>query len=354
MKRDRPRITILTTTAAGPVVPGIIQSLRESRRFEYRVVGVDAKPGGVGAEFADVYHVVPMGNEGEKYFSAIFELCRREGVDVVLPISDEEVLTLSLYKQFFESIGVGVLCNEYEITRTALRKDYTLEKLESHGIETPGWYAPHNMNLFDKALSSLGFPDSDVVVKPVSARGSRGFRIIKKEFDEFSRIYMEKEEIYIKPDRLRRILAGQRKFPSLLLMEYLPGDSWNVDVFAEKGNARCIVPHKRQGYRWGNVDRALLTPDPEVCSLCRRIVAAFGFDHLINIELNKNSEGRLQLVEINPRASATLAQNRLAGLNLLDMAVAASLGYSVSVPGVFDEGEYILYWSDVMVGADKH
>jgi len=353
MTDKRRPVNILITTSASLLVPNIIKCMRESHRFKYRIIGVDAKTDGVGAKFADEYYVVPMGNHGDKYIAAMLDLCCQKRIDILLPISDEENLTLSEHKDVFEHNGVKVLCNNYEATRIALCKDSALEKLENHGIDVPFWNAPKNIDEFDEGLSYLGFPDLDVVIKPVSARGSRGFRIIKEDFDEFHQIYNEKQEIYIKPERIKRLLAEQDNFPAVLLMEYLPGDSYSIDIFAEAGQAKCIVPHKRKAYRWGFVDKAHMVPYQELSSVCHQIVEAFNFDNLLNIELNENTQGEPKLVEINPRASATLAQNRLTGLNILDMAVASALKEPIERIKEFNHMEYILYWEEAVTDLGK-
>lgn len=344
----RKPVTILTTTSASLIIPSIFKCMRESPQFEYRIVAVDAEPDGVGAKFSDIYYVVPMGSEGKKYISKILALCHKENVDVILPISDEENLVLSAHKHFFDDAGIKLLCNNHEATKIALRKDLTLEKLESEGYNVPNWSAPKNIQDFDADLKKLGFPNLDVVIKPISARGSRGFRIIKQDFDEFNQICKQKEEVFIKPERIRSLLNQQEDFPPILLMEYLPGQSFSIDIFAENGNPTSIIPHKRVAYRWGFVDRARLIPHSEACSICRDIVKLFNFDNLINIELNENEHGQLRLIEINPRASATLAQNRLAGLNILDMAVASVLEEPMDIPSKFKNVEYTLYWEEAV------
>ena len=324
-------LTILVSTASSIIFPGIADLLRQNKLFNIRVIGMDADEKGGKAGWCDAFYQVPMGSEQEQYIAAVLEICDREEVDLILPISDEECLALSKYMETFVSRNVQVMVNDFKTTALALQKDRALHFLEQKGIDVPSWMRPNSIEKTAAGLEMLGYPDEQVVVKPITARGSRGFWIINEQFDKLQ--YLKgRERIYLTKSWLMEILEEAAEFPELILMEYLPGESYSIDILAEDGSMLACMPHKRLGHRWGRLDHAKISPKRTLTEMCAEIVKAFQFDNLVNIELGISKEGNSLLIEINPRASATLALNAYTGIDLMHYAIAMKMGEEIELP----------------------
>jgi len=61
-----------------------------------------------GKHFVNEYYTVPGGLD-PNYTEALLEIATGENVDVISPLSDEEVVTLSRSKQAFEDHGIAVV-----------------------------------------------------------------------------------------------------------------------------------------------------------------------------------------------------------------------------------------------------
>ena len=71
--------------------------------------------------------------------------------------------------------------------------------------------------------------------KPVDQRGGRGFRILNANFDEYDEVTKQKKELFITKERLEKIILEKNFSKNFILMEYLEGEDFNIDVLANNG-----------------------------------------------------------------------------------------------------------------------
>lgn len=336
------KITIIVTCACSIVFPSIVNCLHQNSKYQFYIIGVDVQPKGLGSLLSDCFYQVPLGSDEEAYIKSLIEICQKETVDIILPISDEENLSLSKNIELFREKKIKLLVNEYKITRLAFNKESTLVFLHENNIQTPQWQIAKNINDLDEKIMELGYPEKEVVIKPIMARGSRGFHIIKSDFNEVEQ-FLSRDSIFMTKETVLKILSNATDLiPRLLLMEYLPGHSYSVDILADQGKMLACLPHRRIGYRWGRLNWAIIENNQAVLEMCQSLVRIFKFDNLVNIELGYSNNNTPLLIEINPRASATLALNALSGIDILHHAIDLKLQGECNLPNLFHEVEYII------------
>lgn len=336
------RITILVTCTCSIVFPGIVDCLHQNSKYQFRIIGVDIQPKGLGSLLSDCFYQVPPGSDEKRYIESLIKICQKEAVDVILPISDEENISLSKNIELFRKINIQLLVNEYEITRLAFNKKLTLSLLDENNIKTPQWRVCRDINDLEEKIMELGYPEKEVVIKPIMARGSRGFHIIKSNFNEVDQ-FLSRDSIFMTKASLLQVLSKAGDvIPKLLLMEYLPGHSYSVDILADQGKMLACLPHRRIGYKWGRLNWAIIEKNKAVLEMCQSLVRIFKFDNLVNIELGYSNDNIPLLIEINPRASATLGLNALTGIDILHHAIDLKLQGECNLPSKFQEVEYVI------------
>lgn len=104
-----------------------------------------------------------------------------------------------------------------------------------------------------------------------------------------------------------------------LLMEYLPGQEYSVDLACADGQLLAAVVRCKplQGVAQTLVDR------PDLSAHAARLVHAFQLHGLINVQFKDAADGQARLLEINPRAAGGIAMSCLSGLNLPEIAYRA-------------------------------
>ncbi len=346
------QIRILLTSCGGLVIPGMIKSLREENEFSFYIVGVDNDRTAIGAYFVDKFYIVPLGNE-PLYAEIMLNIAIKENIDVIVPLSDEEVISLSKNKESFVKQGINILCSKQEAVEIATNKGKMLTYLKDKNIQVPEFYLPTNFEEFEAAVYKLGYPERDVVLKPTMGRGARGFWIISEKKNSQD-LLLKQRYLQILPFKIiKELLQGRNNLPSIVVMEYLGGDDFNVDILASSGETIYCLPIKRIVPKAGPVQVGQHVHDPLIDHMISQIVSAFRFDFNINIEVayrKPKVENDLPLVyEINPRVSAPIVAHKYAGINLLLFGILLCLGYSFPKNLRFSELKMYRYWQEIFL-----
>lgn len=325
------KIGVLLTSCGGLVIPGIVECLRAEKEYDFRIVGVDMQAKSVGMHFVDSFHTVPSGTHPD-YPEKILELARRENIDVIVPLSDEEVVSLSHHRNSFAAEGITVLCSDAKAVETSADKGKMLTFLREKGVSVPRFACPATLAEMDEAVELLGYPEKELVLKPTKAHGARGFWIVSEKRNGQDLILKERQLQRLPYPVLRSLLAERPTLPPVVLMQYLYGRDFNVDALTLHGEMLYCMPIQRIIPDAGPVQMGCLVHDQHIDDMVEQIVAAFDFSYNVNVELaypDETGQGDPLVYEINPRASGPIAAHRPAGINLLLFGILLALGRDV-------------------------
>lgn len=346
------KVRILMTSVGGLVAPNMIRSLRHSTDNNIFIVGVDAKHDAVGFHFVDKSYIVLPG-ESEGYGKQLLNIAEKEDIDVVLPLSDEELLALASYKPRFEKRGICVACSDFETVKTALDKGFMLQFLRDKGLPCPDFRIPHTIEELKRSVMELGYPKKKVVFKPRRGRGARGFWLLDDDLDKKKMILESRERQQITIDWLLEALESKDEFPDILVMEYLSGSDFNVDVLAWRGDSFYIIPNERLVPKAGPVQVGCIRRDKNVEEMVRRVVKEFSFDYYVNVEVAYRNTLKPFIYEINPRISAPIIANKAAGVDLLSYGIRLAMGEKINIRLKIKETGMFRFWNEVFIHSQK-
>lgn len=333
------RLCILLTAAGGGMIPGMAAELRDIADIEIRIVTVDVNDPVIGQRCSDAFYQVPRGSDAG-YAAALLAVCRSEKVDIVIPLSDEEAVSLSASAEMFDRDGIVVLGSSEITTATAGNKLLLLQRMRNAGKSVPEFRGVSSVLEFDTALSDLGYPERAVVCKPVDQRGGRGFRVIRQGVDELSEVFFSRREIDTSAERVRQVLESAAVCPGFLMMEYLGGAHFSVDVLIDNGDIRAAIAQKKFVAQDLSVVGTEIVTDSRIDAVVEDVVSCFEFDHLINIDMAERFPGAEILpYEVNVRPSALIAGGTVTGRSLLCEAVSRASGIEAPVSPVVLGGQ---------------
>lgn len=342
-------IRLILTSVGGLVSPGMIESLKRTGEPFY-IVGIDMQPDAIGFHFVDNNYVVPKGDSHD-YIPCLMGIAKKEDIQVIVPCSDEELLSISKAKKDFEREGIIPVCSDYEIISVAIDKGAMLEFLRTKAIPTPSFCLPKDIGELRRGAEALGYPDNPIVAKPRLSQGGRGFRILKEQFD----LLGSRESYFMKVTHLIEIIKEYEEFPSIVLMEYLPGDEFSVDALADNGEPLYIVPRKRIRTIGGPSQIGEVVQNEEVKDMVKSIIQSFGFNFNVNVQLKYSSRfgGQPLVYEINPRVSGTIVANEAAGVNLLYYGIRKAMGLDIPKHAHIKEVKMIRYLKEFFIYGDS-
>ncbi|MEA9389598.1 ATP-grasp domain-containing protein [Acerihabitans sp. TG2] len=156
-------------------------------------------------------------------------------------------------------------------------------------------------------------------VKPVTGIYGIGFWRFD---DSVSRMaaFTHPENRKVHPEMYLHALEQQETIEPLVLMPYLPGPEYSVDMLVEQGKVIAAVARRKEG-----VLQYLEQSGPayELAKVCAEIMQA---DGLVNVQTRNNHDAVPVLLEINLRPSGGIGYTRHSGVNLPGLFAMRKLG----------------------------
>lgn len=319
------KVTLLLTCVGGAMSPHAICELRRSARFDFRIVGVNVSPSVPARRMADAFYQVPFG-ESPDYIAALMEVVQKEGVDVVLPWSDEEAFAVSGALVELERAGCRALVSSPGCLDLIADKHRTYKNLEDAGIKVPEFTPVADPDGLAAALKKYGHPERTVVVKPSRGRGGRGLYVLCGNDDPPGWLGSGKREARkhgreMGRDDLAGILHGET-----LVMPCLGTPAYDADVLALDRGEYFVVVRRRANPTGIPFMGNTIVIDPAVVEYCRDAAQTLGLGALHDIDLMTGPDGEPVVLEVNPRPSGSLSASMAAGFPLIEWAVARVLG----------------------------
>jgi carbamoyl-phosphate synthase large subunit len=263
-----------------------------------RVLATDVNPWSPGVHLADAAYEVPLSTAPD-YVDGILDVCRREGVNLVVPTIDDELPVFAAAVDRFADEGVRVLVSPLHTTLACNDKVETCARLRAAGVPAAASFLPATLP------ADLEPP---LFVKPRMGRGSVGAFCA----------------------RTRRELAFFLDYvPDPCVQEFLAGPEFTIDLLCDaEGRPLSIVPRERVVIRAGVIDRGRTVRNPHLIALGEACAAALPFVGPINIQCRVH-DGRYTVFEINPRFSGGIGLTIRAGADFPTWIVQAAVGRAV-------------------------
>lgn len=319
-------LTILISASSSPSIIGQLKCYKENKEREIRIVGVDMDPEPSAKYLVDTFYQVPPVTD-ETYCDLILDICRKENVDIYFPNISAEVDKVVKHKKDFDSLGTIVSVSDQSNVSIANNKLRTYDFLKSRNIPVPQYYAVNSVNDFIEGCEKLGYPGNPVCLKIVNNSGSRGVRIIDANKNRYQIFAHEKpNSFFTSYEDMISVLQSAETLDEMMLVEYMPGNEYTVDLLADHGQVLYMVGRENTVSLMSIAQESIVTKIDSAYAMSERIVKAFDFDGNIGLDFMKNADGVPVLMDINPRITATVSVIAAAGVNLPYLRIKQLLG----------------------------
>lgn len=306
---------VLVPGASAPAGINTIKSLKMVN-FAGKILATDSDPLSVGFHMAHDFCVMPLVKNEEEFVDKLFDIIKWHNVDLLMPSSGFDIYLYSKYKAELEKLGALAVVSDpdnLEICR---------DKLKTYNFLKTDFDLPFT------ASDSKEFERFPLIAKPRFGKGSRNV---------------------IKVEDARELRYVTEKFKDMIFQEFLPGEEYTIDVLSDLDkNAILAVPRVRLQTKEGISTKGRIVRHPVLEHECMKIAEAVGIRGPCCIQMKESKEGRLKLVEINPRMGGGTIFSTLAGANLPALIVALAEGKKISVPNV-SEITILRYFEEIVV-----
>ncbi len=323
-------INVLFTAVSGWPTHATVNALRNSNNAEYTIIGVDCHPNVASLNYVDYLYQVPKCSD-EHYIDALIGVCKRHNVNIIVPLISEDITPLWNNAVKLHQLGIKVLLSGRDSKLLVANDKLLLEEfLLSNGINVMPKTARLNLSRIDRDLELLGYPDKPVAVKLKDGCGAIGFKILdEKKAGNFKGVSSRELRVnpYISKEQLLALSESAKG--RYLLQEYMPGSELGVLCLVDHGRTVYSLSHENYDMQYATTTDCELVNNEQANSIVRDVNALLRLDGNIGYDFKRDAEGRLRLLEINPRISATVSLAVKAGLNIVEMGVFHALGYDI-------------------------
>lgn len=263
--------------------------------------------------FARADHALlePAGLDAQAYLAWCLEVVERLGITHLVPGHQQSMLTAQ--RAAFAELGCTVVhAAPAEILPDLHRKEWVYQAL-ADAVPLPDYRFVATLDEAMAAIAELALQD-EVCVKPtVSVYGKGFYRMIDET--------LEPGPYACSVPEWKRRMERQHAFEPHLVMHYLPGFEYSVDIAARDGEVlACVVRQKDPRSKV-----QFLPERPDLVAHAVTMVRRFGCNGLVNVQFKDDAAGNPKLLEINPRAAGGIGMSCMSGINLPDVAYRACI-----------------------------
>ncbi|MBI1826812.1 MAG: ATP-grasp domain-containing protein [Planctomycetes bacterium] len=274
-KKTEPDIRLLFTCIGRRVeLVRAFRAAAERLRIRLEIHGGDSDRLAPALSQVDHVHLLP-GIASGHYTETLAELIRSHHLSLLIPLIDTELPAIAANREQFTQLGCRTVISSPAVVETCRDKLATYRMLTDAKIDTPKtwrWSEIVNRNRHR-------FP---YYLKPRAGSAAMGNYVVRNH---------------------EELVAFGNLVKDPIVQEFVLGDELTVDVYCGfDGVPRCIIPRLRLEVRGGEVTKGVTVRDAMVSAAARRVARELAECRgVITVQCMKTPDGRVRVIEINPR-----------------------------------------------------
>jgi predicted ATP-grasp superfamily ATP-dependent carboligase len=326
-------VRIALTCVGGRLSFDTVRALRSASDFECWLLGIDGNPEAEPRVLCDAFRSLPSAaTDPDGFAAAALKTCEEFGIALLIVCSDEEVKAVHPLHDRFSAVGTILSCGRESPVDTVMDKLALYEALRAADIQTLEFCAVSSAAELYGAAARMGYPARKLVLKPRTGRGSRGVILLDPAATGFSNLVPNRFCGFCSLDEAEHVFAENgQSFADYLLMEFIEGDTYDVDVVAEGGKALEIVSRLRQlrNVFWPTSTGHKILRDPTAQHAVAEACRVLGMDGSADFDVIMRGFDPI-LLDAACRFSGSVGASMPAGINIPAQLVRSRLGMSFS------------------------
>ncbi len=271
------KINILVTALGGDIGGNVVNILSAQEYIKFNIIGTDVNKKVFNFDKVNKFYQVPK-TDNANYKIQILQIIDENSIDIVLPISEREIIWFNNNISVFDSLKIKVIINNKNIIDKFLNKLETSKKLNEIFVKTPRTF------LFSAFNNQLEFP---VIFKGKSSITTKDIYIIKSQ------------------NQLNYLKASVDNHDDYIIQEYVGSidEEYTTTVYQYNNNIE-VISFKRK-LSGGMTSFATITNEVTLNEYAKKIAKSLNLQGSINIQSRKVGR-EFYIFEINPRFSSTI------------------------------------------------
>jgi hypothetical protein len=303
---------ILITGANAPGTSGTVWSLlqKDFYRLPVTLFGSDQIAGVQNNHFQEI-SVLPGGAE-PGYVASLNEYCEANRIDVVLPQTTSETITLSSQpaKQMYSKIAV---LQPYGVAKLLTSKVHTYNSIRKDDCCLQDYEIIQNQQQLDAVIEAGKC--KDFFLKADQLSGGRGIvRVVQNITDKL----LSKTTSYHVVDfmAIEKVLKKLMSPAGVIYQRAQSGIEFSVDCFRDE-NIFIAIPRSRDVVRAGVSQATTVVQQPQIIQMAKEFATRENLIGLFGLQCILLDTGEISFLECNPRVQGSMVASTISGENLI-------------------------------------
>lgn len=291
-----------------------------------KVVGTDCSIYAPALYETDAHYIVPRMTD-PAYLHTILEICRKESINAVLPLQEDELYLIASHRQLFTEAGIIPIVSAAETIELCRDKYAFYQYLKKNALPTLTSCSSFTAFQQEFAAGSMKMP---VFLKPSRGCGSIGIKKVEQT-DLLEALCRYQEDPYI-------------------IQNFAQGEEFGADIYVDllTGKPVSIFVKKKLRMRAGETEKSISYKDEALYTLIEQTLAPLSLAGPIDMDLFL-VEGQYYISEINPRFGGGYPHAYCCGVNFPQMIAVNLAGQKNRRQiGNYEEQVCMLKYTDLM------
>ena len=237
------------------------------------------------------------------------------------------------HREAFDAVGIRLLTGATSVSALETIDDKFAFMQQCHEYEIPVADAWRFDNVAELEALLAQYSHQPLCVKPVTGIFAQGFwrlgkaketgKEIGEQYDSFEHLYFTEEKKINTAQFINAyansLMVHERPIP-MLLMPYLSGQEYSIDVVCEYGEVLAAITR----YKTGKIQH--IGYEQSVMDIVIPLIKAFGCDGIVSVQTKADDDGQHRVLEINSRPSGGIDYTTHSGVDLTQVGFAYWLG----------------------------
>lgn len=257
----------------------------------------------------------------------VLEHAKEHNVKVLL--TGRNGVDYEAHREAFDAAGIRLLTGATSVAALESIEDKFafMQQCHQHNIPVADAWRFDNVTELEALLAEHGH--QPLCVKPVVGIFAQGFWRLDlgkepdEHYDSFEHLYFTEEKKINTAQFINAytnsLMVRERPIP-MLLMPYLSGQEYSIDVVCEYGEVLAAVTR----YKTGKIQH--IGYEQSVMDVVIPLIQAFGCDGIVSVQTKADDDGQHRVLEINSRPSGGIGYTTHSGVDLTQVGFGYWLG----------------------------
>lgn len=272
----------------------------------------------------------------------VLEQAKNNNVKVLL--TGRNGIDYEAQREAFDAAGIRLLTGATSVAALEAIDDKFafMQQCHEHDIPVAEAWRFDNVAELESLLARHGH--QPLCVKPVTGIFAQGFwrldtgKETDARYDSFEHLYFTEEKKINTTQFINAyansVMVQERPIP-MLLMPYLSGQEYSIDVVCEYGEVLAAITR----YKTGKIQH--IGYEQAVMDVVIPLIKVFGCDGIVSVQTKADDDGQHRVLEINSRPSGGIGYTTHSGVDLTQIAFGYWLGLTAK-PKLADIAQQII------------